>query len=375
MPGRTRSASMRSTRRASRSETSTAEDGTGNPVRRRANSIAGSQAGTELMTKRQGLLPTTVLALATEHTVATYDSALNRLKLVRGKDEASEVDVTELENFVGRADTGKPFEWGEQHEYTVLREGVAGRKWVLDRTDGSVTGYREFVTAQKWRRFRPGNRDSVDVVSEVPESTYQLPLEYFKLVPVKHVQSIAKSGLEGSASRVRLGLSSGNQEYAKRDSLLGAATWLGTTTVVGESMQEEGSPPVLNLRIVVPEAFRDAYLRDSQAVLLGNSTKVGDTAISFSPVPARYLTLDIGSLRTAVAEAKMNEDPYGGTRQPAQQLEMTEAIKHLGTRTLAEMTDAESVEHLKKFAALINAASERRTQEDEGSSGFSDSDE
>lgn len=137
-------------------------------------------------------------------------------------------------------------------------------------------------------------------------------------------------------------------------------------------MQEEDSPPVVNLRIVVPEAFRDAYLRDSQAVLQGDSTKVGDTAISFTPVPARYLALDIGSLRTAMAEAKMNEDPFGVARQPAEQLAMTEAIIHLGTRTLAEMNDTESVEHLKKFVALINAASVRRAPEDDGSMGFSD---
>lgn len=174
-------------------------------------------------------------------------------------------------------------------DYIVYTKDDGSGKWVFNCTSGESVGYATF-TGRTWRTYlKKGMSDKAEVVrgerTDVPASTATLPLEYTKRVKAAHMDSISRTGLQATSDGVVFHGYSAGTPYAVRDVYL-LAVWLGKDGAPGMAMQPQDGEAYINLTVRVPELFRDMYLRDIQAVLHGDDTGSGNTALSFASIPA-----------------------------------------------------------------------------------------
>jgi hypothetical protein len=143
------------------------------------------------------------------------------------------------------------------------------------------------------------------VRTDVPPSTAKIPLELYKRVNVDHLESIGRTGLESTLEGVLFHGYSKGTPYANRDAYL-LAVWLGTSTTPGESMQPSVGA-FTDLTIRVSQSFRDAHLRDANAVRGRDDETSSGTVLSFATIPPDRIFLTISEKQlTSLKERDRN---------------------------------------------------------------------
>lgn len=160
-------------------------------------------------------------------------------------------------------------------------------KYIKPEKGEEVVKYDDFIKTE-WRTWI---NEKGGTSTDVPKSTFFIPLKLTKVIGPANLISIAEKGFIATKENVALmGFSKGTV-YATRDMhILGV--WLGRTSEVGEQFLEEDEGSVI-LFVEVSELFRDMFMRDSHAVLYGDNDKSGSTVVCFAPIPPECLYIEL----------------------------------------------------------------------------------